>query len=664
MHPGSRPQSPPTDYRDQPNRARPSNRRISQSRPKRPLSSPRPPPTVGIPGSPLGPGYPPGTFPDTGPPSSSIDIKGANVDVDRTFSGQTQRLAAEEQQASHPAAAFNQSWPESDASGGGAREAVPALKSPGPKQAEFHQPPPPPSSSTSTLSTRSSEKLLKLFRRSSVLSTDTLVNSKEAAPGPAENSGGSTFLGRIHQRSDSTSSYGTLASSPRLPTSPSISTGDLSANAKRQPSLLKKASYNSFKSRDTQYSQQALPTEDAVRPGPISTSSSPLTRMTKTKSEQGERGSSSWRMGFSKRSASAQQQQQQPQQQLLAEAEQSHLQGSKKTANPWDRQAAARAGRQVSDSKLMGLLDSQDGKDRASFRAASMSEGLGALGSPSSRFRDPSSGSGSLGGKRSKLERLMGGDVPPPTEPSSNASVRGLPDHSSDFKPSTSSAQHPHTGSRGLHHNASSGTIGNASSNGTFGEDSRYKSSFATSRTRGESERSSPVTGWADLGEADCPVCLEPLSYRLAGEKPHVMPTCGHALHNACFTAVYGPTEAVLATQSQDMGAGSSRPRNTGNPPGMCGVCRRPIVLGGDDASGKGASEYIVASSYWKVLGSSGRPVSAGPGPFSCGRCCVSLSSDQGQCLCTNAYKESQTEVKVNFRVLPGNFCDGTCGQK
>lgn len=33
--------------------------------------------------------------------------------------------------------------------------------------------------------------------------------------------------------------------------------------------------------------------------------------------------------------------------------------------------------------------------------------------------------------------------------------------------------------------------------------------------------------------EAECPVCLEPLSFsfRLPGEKPHISPECGHALH-------------------------------------------------------------------------------------------------------------------------------------
>lgn len=33
--------------------------------------------------------------------------------------------------------------------------------------------------------------------------------------------------------------------------------------------------------------------------------------------------------------------------------------------------------------------------------------------------------------------------------------------------------------------------------------------------------------------EDECPVCLEPLSFsfRLPGEKPHIVPECGHALH-------------------------------------------------------------------------------------------------------------------------------------
>lgn len=40
--------------------------------------------------------------------------------------------------------------------------------------------------------------------------------------------------------------------------------------------------------------------------------------------------------------------------------------------------------------------------------------------------------------------------------------------------------------------------------------------------------------------EAECPVCLEPLSFsfRLPGEKPHIVPECGHSLHEASYSAL------------------------------------------------------------------------------------------------------------------------------
>lgn len=40
--------------------------------------------------------------------------------------------------------------------------------------------------------------------------------------------------------------------------------------------------------------------------------------------------------------------------------------------------------------------------------------------------------------------------------------------------------------------------------------------------------------------EQECPVCLEPLSFsfRLPGEKPHVVPECGHSLHQVS-TQIY-----------------------------------------------------------------------------------------------------------------------------
>ncbi|EJU03476.1 hypothetical protein DACRYDRAFT_21059 [Dacryopinax primogenitus] len=74
--------------------------------------------------------------------------------------------------------------------------------------------------------------------------------------------------------------------------------------------------------------------------------------------------------------------------------------------------------------------------------------------------------------------------------------------------------------------------------------------------------------------EDDCPVCLEPLSFsfRIPGEKPHIVPECGHALHEACFSAVYGP----LSSRT-----GAGRKTNLG----VCGVCRRPMKVGDGDSS-------------------------------------------------------------------------------
>ncbi|KAG2011876.1 von Willebrand RING finger domain-containing protein [Coprinopsis cinerea AmutBmut pab1-1] len=73
--------------------------------------------------------------------------------------------------------------------------------------------------------------------------------------------------------------------------------------------------------------------------------------------------------------------------------------------------------------------------------------------------------------------------------------------------------------------------------------------------------------------DEECPVCLEPLSFsfRLPGEKPHIVPECGHALHEACYTAVYGPPP----NQSRTV------PRKSNV--GVCGVCRRPMKVGDGD---------------------------------------------------------------------------------
>ncbi|TYJ56141.1 hypothetical protein B9479_003127 [Cryptococcus floricola] len=62
-----------------------------------------------------------------------------------------------------------------------------------------------------------------------------------------------------------------------------------------------------------------------------------------------------------------------------------------------------------------------------------------------------------------------------------------------------------------------------------------------------------------------CPVCVEPMgaTYRLPGEKPPIVPECGHALHEECFSHVYGTPPAE----------GSRKVL------GVCGVCRQPMKL-------------------------------------------------------------------------------------
>ncbi|EPQ27883.1 uncharacterized protein PFL1_04627 [Pseudozyma flocculosa PF-1] len=188
--------------------------------------------------------------------------------------------------------------------------------------------------------------------------------------------------------------------------------------------------------------------------------------------------------------------------------------------------------------------------------------------------------------RRSKLERMMGADVPLPDSLSAPNADHRRGQHQAD----AASQIYGSNGGSALHL---------PMSKGSFDAMSQH-SSHSSGRERQSSGRSfDPLPGasttFTEMAEVDCPVCLEPLSYRLAGEKPHVVPNCGHALHNACFTAVYGPPEAIIAQQNAALGAGNGRTKGAGlvqrtpaaNPPGMCGVCRRAIVLGGDEATAK-----------------------------------------------------------------------------
>lgn len=89
-----------------------------------------------------------------------------------------------------------------------------------------------------------------------------------------------------------------------------------------------------------------------------------------------------------------------------------------------------------------------------------------------------------------------------------------------------------------------------------------------------------------------CPICVESLnaSYKLPGEKAHVIPDCGHALHEACFVAVYGPVPQSAVARSR--------------PLGMCGVCRQPMILGDDDEMGgkRGKSSEFTKAVMGKLM--------------------------------------------------------------
>ncbi|GAA6058546.1 hypothetical protein JCM10212_006985 [Sporobolomyces blumeae] len=82
--------------------------------------------------------------------------------------------------------------------------------------------------------------------------------------------------------------------------------------------------------------------------------------------------------------------------------------------------------------------------------------------------------------------------------------------------------------------------------------------------------------------EESCPICLELLSLRLAGEKPHVVPICGHRLHHSCFEAVYGDVE-----RAKSKSGGSS---------GLCGVCRRDMRIGDSGESARKGNKFAKLS--------------------------------------------------------------------
>ncbi|ETS62263.1 von willebrand ring finger domain-containing protein [Moesziomyces aphidis] len=183
--------------------------------------------------------------------------------------------------------------------------------------------------------------------------------------------------------------------------------------------------------------------------------------------------------------------------------------------------------------------------------------------------------------RQSKLERMMGAGVPQIQVVSRND--RRAP--SAQIHSISASVDSHHHRSQPSQHTIRGPAISRTKS---ISEASDAHSSFSRSfSTDISNSMSGASTTFTEMAEVDCPVCLEPLSHRLAGEKPHVVPTCGHALHNACFTAIYGSPEALLAAQnsaSRLRPAGSASRHSVG-PPGMCGVCRKPIALGEGNTS-------------------------------------------------------------------------------
>lgn len=92
-----------------------------------------------------------------------------------------------------------------------------------------------------------------------------------------------------------------------------------------------------------------------------------------------------------------------------------------------------------------------------------------------------------------------------------------------------------------------------------------------------------------DVSEDDetCPVCLESLSIRLAGEKPHIVPVCGHKLHAECFETAYGANEEKVP---ENLMGSVRRPGTRKKPLGICGICRSELKIS-EDGGGRD-SEY------------------------------------------------------------------------
>ncbi|KAI0793775.1 hypothetical protein C8Q74DRAFT_1244671 [Fomes fomentarius] len=113
------------------------------------------------------------------------------------------------------------------------------------------------------------------------------------------------------------------------------------------------------------------------------------------------------------------------------------------------------------------------------------------------------------------------------------ASVHPNSSKASSFAASVRSVFH-----RSPHHAASTNSLRSAYSASSSVKPPSYTSNPDTASIHPYASMAPaplPVVSSHDASdeEEECPVCLEPLSssFRLPGEKPHIVPECGHALH-------------------------------------------------------------------------------------------------------------------------------------
>jgi len=116
-------------------------------------------------------------------------------------------------------------------------------------------------------------------------------------------------------------------------------------------------------------------------------------------------------------------------------------------------------------------------------------------------------------------------------------SVPKVPSLTSSFR-SVFSPQRKSKGPALLGLGSSASTSALSLRSGDFTDSSQITSTYSHSFSLNDAPNM-PIVSSRDAAEeeAECPVCLEPLSFRLPGEKPHIVPECGHSLHEVISSA-------------------------------------------------------------------------------------------------------------------------------